>query len=54
MIKQACTDLQKSNQSLQKEIGAYLFSYYPVFLGTSDELDSVKVELEDLKASMTN
>jgi hypothetical protein len=53
MIKQSYDELQKSNASLQKEIGIFLFDQYKSFLSTTDGLEKIKNEMEDIKTTMS-
>ncbi|CDW82467.1 UNKNOWN [Stylonychia lemnae] len=50
MIKQEYKGLKKSHQSLQREIGNFLFHQYHTFLETSDKLETVKYQIDDAKA----
>eukprot|EP00347_Sterkiella_histriomuscorum_P012251 403369312 len=53
MIKQEYKGLKKSHQSLQREIGNFLFQQYHNFLETSDKLENIKYQVEDAKAILS-
>ena len=50
MIKHEYRRLKKSHQSLQREIGNFLFNQYQSFLTTSEKLETVKYQIDDAKA----